>query len=97
MEWTNALIDAFLGTLLDVFPIAAILAFFQLVVLRQSIPNLGRVLFGFGYFILVLVLFLVGLQEALFLIGALMATQLPDPSFFAPGRGIEALVWTDDY
>ena len=97
MEWINALTDAFLGTLLDVFPIAAILAFFQLVVLRQSIPNLGRVLLGFVYVILGLALFLVGLQEALFPIGELMATQLTDPAFIAPGRDIATLDWTDYY
>lgn len=97
MEWINALIDAFLGTLIDVFPIAAILAFFQLVVLRQRIPNLGRVLLGFVYVILGLALFLVGLQEALFPIGELMATQLTDPAFIAPGRAIGTLDWADYY
>ena len=91
MEWITALYEAFLGTLIDVFPIAAILAFFQLVVLRQSIPQLGRVLLGFVYVILGLSLFLVGLEEALFPIGALMAGRiitgsicLPPPSAFPP-------------
>ena len=97
MEWITALYEAFLGTLIDVFPIAAILAFFQLVVLRQSIPQLGRVLLGFVYVILGLSLFLVGLEEALFPIGALMATQLTDPAFIAPGRDIASLGWADYY
>ena len=97
MEWITALYEAFLGTLIDVFPIAAILAFFQLVVLRQSIPQLGRVLLGFVYVILGLSLFLVGLEEALFPIGELMATQLTDPAFIAPGRDIASLGWADYY
>ncbi|MEP3114188.1 DUF1538 domain-containing protein [Nisaea sp.] len=97
MEWTAALYEAFVGTLIDVFPIAAILVFFQLVVLRQSIPHLGRVLLGFVYVIFGLSLFLVGLQEALFPIGELMATQLTDPDFIAPGRDITSLDWTDYY
>lgn len=97
IDWVTALYEALLGTLLDVFPIAAILAFFQLVVLRQSIPHLKRVLLGFVYVILGLALFLVGLEEALFPIGELMATQLTDPAFIAPGRDIASLGWTDYY
>jgi len=97
MEWLEALGDAFLGTIFDVLPIAAILGFFQIVVLRQSIPQLGRVLAGFVYVIIGLALFLVGLEKALFPIGELMATQLTDPAFIAHGRPADTIGWTDYY
>ena len=38
--------EAFTGTILDVAPIAIVLAVFQLFVLRQPIANLGRVMAG---------------------------------------------------
>ena len=73
--------SVFVGTIRDVAPIAIILAFFQLVVLRKKIPNLKKVLFGFGYVLIGLALFLVGLQEALFPLGETMAKQLTEPVF----------------
>jgi hypothetical protein len=54
---------------------------FQLLVLRQPIPRLGRVLGGFGFVLLGLGFFLEGLQLALFPLGKLMAAQLTDPGF----------------
>lgn len=70
-----------LSTLTDVLPIAIIIFGFQLLILRQRIPNLKRVLVGFLYFLVGLTLFLVGLEEALFPLGKLMAQQLTDPEF----------------
>ncbi len=64
------------GTVIDVAPIAGVLLFFQVVVLRVRIPNLRRTLVGFFYVILGLTLFLVGLNEALFPLGKIMADQL---------------------
>lgn len=75
------ILDAFTGTLRDVAPIAVILAFFQLAVLRKPIPHLKQVLVGFVYVLVGLALFLVGLQEALFPLGETMAVQLTDPAF----------------
>ncbi len=75
--------ETLLSTVMDVLPIAAIIFGFQLMVLRQSIPNLKRVLFGFLYVLLGLGLFLEGLELALFPLGKLMAQQLTDPSFIA--------------
>lgn len=75
------IIGAFVGTVRDVAPIAIILAFFQIAVLRKRIPNLKRVLAGFVYVLVGLALFLVGLQEALFPLGETMARQLTDPVF----------------
>ncbi len=73
--------DVGLATMLDVLPIVAVLAFFQIVVIRKRPVNLKRMLTGFLYVLLGLTLFLVGLQEALFPIGEIMATQLTDPAF----------------
>ena len=54
------------STLTDVLPIVGIIVGFQLLVLRQTIPNLKSVLAGFAYVLIGLTLFLVGLEEALF-------------------------------
>lgn len=74
-----------LSTVQDVLPIAAILLFFQLLVVRQRPPHLGRLLIGFAYVLIGLALFLVGLEEALFPLGEIMAKQLTDPAFITGG------------
>jgi len=81
MEFLQLAWDTTLSTVLDVLPIALVIGGFQLFVIRRRVPNLGRILVGFVYVLLGLSLFLVGLQEALFPIGKLMATQLTDPAF----------------
>ena len=63
------------ATLTDVLPIAGIIIGFQLFVLRQKVPHLKKVLIGFVYVLIGLTLFLVGLEEALFPLGNLMAQQ----------------------
>lgn len=77
-----------LSTLRDVLPIAALIAFFQFVVLRQPIPHPKKVVAGAVLVVLGLSLFLLGLDMALFPLGNLMATQLSDPDFLglAPGQ-----------
>jgi hypothetical protein len=84
-------------TLTDVLPIAVIIFGFQLLVLRQRIPNLKSVLTGFVYVLIGLTLFLVGLQEALFPVGRTMARQLTDPSFLSGVQDAEPVlrVWHD--
>ncbi|MCK5623872.1 MAG: DUF1538 domain-containing protein, partial [Alphaproteobacteria bacterium] len=78
--------DVGVATMLDVLPIVSILAFFQIAIIRKRPANLKRIVTGFLYVLLGLTLFLVGLQEALFPIGEIMAKQLTDPAFL----GIEA-------
>ena len=68
-------------TLRDVLPILLVIIFFQLVVLKQPIPHLKKVILGGIYVVLGLALFLMGLEKALFPIGKIMATQLSDPEF----------------
>ena len=54
-------------------PIVLVIAFFQLIVLRQPIPRLGEMLWGGLLVLLGLALFVRGLQMALFPIGEEMA------------------------
>ena len=97
MELVLQLLNTGLSTVLDVLPIVAIIFGFQLLVLRQKIKNLKSILIGFAYVLAGLTLFLVGLEEALFPIGKLMAQQLTDPAFInaavaSPGQ---VLRWSD--
>jgi len=69
------------STLRDVLPIAAVLLGFQLLVLRRPLANLKHIIVGFVYVLIGLCLFLVGLEEAIFPLGEVMARQLTDPQF----------------
>ncbi len=86
-------LDTLLSTVLDVAPIVGILLFFQLVVLRRTIPRLRQTAIGMIYVVLGLAVFLVGLELALFPIGTIMAGQLTDPSFL--GADAAELTWSD--
>ncbi|MDH5632049.1 MAG: DUF1538 domain-containing protein [Gammaproteobacteria bacterium] len=87
-----------LATIRDVVPIAAILFGFQIIVLRETIPHLKRTVIGFVYVLIGLALFLVGLEEALFPLGKLMAQQLTDPVFIhGTAETVAQLVRWQDY
>ncbi len=80
----------------DVLPIILLIGFFQLVVLKQPIPHLRRILGGAVYVIIGLTLFLVGLEKALFPLGKIMADQLSDPVFLQGSREtIDLTDWTN--
>jgi len=98
MEMLHHLLATGLSTITDVLPIAGIIFGFQLLVLRQNIPHLKSVLTGFVYVLIGLTLFLVGLEEALFPLGKLMAEQLTDPAFIRSTAHVvgDSLQW-DDY
>lgn len=57
----------------DLLPIVLVVAFFQLLVLRQPLPNLGQILYGTVLVVLGLTLFVRGLEMGLFPIGESMA------------------------
>ena len=83
-------------TMRDVLPIVLLILFFQLIVLKQPIPHLKKMILGGVYVVLGLALFLMGLEKALFPVGEIMATQLSDPAFV----GIEdggIPTWMDYY
>lgn len=58
---------------LALLPIVLVIGFFQLIVLRQPIPNMGQMLWGTLLVLLGLALFVRGLEMALFPIGEEMA------------------------
>ncbi len=60
----------------DLLPIILVIAFFQLVVLRQPLPQLGEIIFGTILVIIGLSLFVQGLEMGLFPIGETMAHAL---------------------
>jgi hypothetical protein len=70
-------ISAFLRTLLsslrDLLPIILVVAFFQIVVIRQPVPDLGGILYGTLLVILGLTFFIHGLEQALFPLGESVA------------------------
>jgi hypothetical protein len=60
----------------DLMPIILVIAFFQIAVLRQPLPNMAEVLFGSVFVVLGLMLFVQGLEMGLFPIGETMAHAL---------------------
>jgi len=60
----------------DLLPIILVIAFFQLVVLRQPLPQLSEIIFGTILVIIGLSLFVQGLEMGLFPIGEAMAHAL---------------------
>ena len=84
-----------LTTCRDVLPIVVLIGSFQLLVLRQPIPHLRRVLVGGIYVVIGLALFLAGLEKALFPLGKIMATQLSDPAVvYGTDAVITQVDWT---
>lgn len=70
---SSAVLGRILDALRDLAPIFLVIAFFQVAVLQQPFPDLGRVLFGTVCVVLGLVLFMQGLETALFPVGEAMA------------------------
>lgn len=95
IEGFHPALAAVLGTVRDVVPIALVIFVFQLFVLRRRLPNLARLMAGFGYVVVGLGLFLLGLEQTLFPLGRLMAAQLTDPAFLAGGVPQSAFDWLD--
>jgi len=60
----------------DLLPIILVIAFFQLIVLRQPLPQLGELLFGALLVVIGLSMFVQGLEMGLFPIGEAMAHAL---------------------
>ena len=81
MEFIYDFSITLLATCRDVLPIIILIVGFQLLVLRQPIPHLRRLIIGGIYVIIGLALFLAGLEKALFPLGKIMAAQLSDPVF----------------
>ena len=87
MDLIAAGLRALLSTTIDVIPIVGFIFAFQLLVIRRRIKDFRRILGGLVLTVLGLTLFLLGLDQALFPLGRLMAEQLTDPAFMADGHG----------
>jgi hypothetical protein len=96
MNALSIFVDVFVETMRDVFPIVAFLIFFQFAILRRPLPNPKRLLTGFAFVLFGLVLFLIGLEKALFPIGRLMAEQFTNPAFVGAEPG-EVVDWQKYY
>ncbi len=94
MEFINSFSKILLATCIDVLPIVILIISFQLLVLRQPIAHMSRLIVGGVYVVIGLALFLAGLEKALFPLGNIMATQLSDPVFI---YGIEEIVTHVDW
>lgn len=73
MRLIKRLISSLADSTRDLLPIVLVIAFFQLAVLQQPIPNLGTILLGSLLVLLGLTLFIEGLNLGLFPIGESMA------------------------
>jgi len=72
MELLNHILSTGWATIFDVAPIAAILMFFQVAVLKRMPPNPKRIAAGFAHVLIGLTLVLGGLGMAPFPVVALM-------------------------
>ena len=68
-----ALFRAMLGSIRDLLPIVAVIAFFQLAVLQEPLPHLLSILTGLVLVVFGLTFFIFGLEMGLFPIGESMA------------------------
>jgi len=75
-DTTHELYKQLRGTARDLAPILIIVAFFQIVVLRQPFENITELAIGFGFVLLGLALFIRGLEMALFPLGETLANAL---------------------
>lgn len=83
-----------LSTSFDVLPIVLFIFVFQIFVIRQPVRDLRRLVAGIVFTILGLGLFLVGLEQALFPLGRLMAEQLTHPEFLTQGTEAAEFDWS---
>ena len=73
MEQLRQFINSILSSARDLLPIVLVVAFFQLVVIQQPLPDLARVITGFLLVTLGLAFFIRGLEQGLFPIGESIA------------------------
>lgn len=84
------------STALDVLPIAVFLFLFQWFVIGGRMPDSNRIIAGFVLVVVGIGCFLIGLENALFPLGRLMAEQLTAPEFIGKvGAAIGEVRWSD--
>ena len=87
----------FLLTVRDVAPIVILIAIYQTLIIKKPIPHLKNVVFGSILVIFGLAFFLMGLEQALFPLGELMAHQLSDPEFLKNNYSGSLVDWKAYY
>jgi hypothetical protein len=93
IEWSINLLTELLKTCRDILPIAATIIGFQLWVIRKPLAHPKRTLIGIFYVLLGIVVFLEGLDMALFPLGGLMASQLTSPEFLGINPASQPVSW----
>ncbi|WP_428085948.1 DUF1538 domain-containing protein [Candidatus Thioglobus sp.] len=83
----------FIHTFWAVMPIVVILFGFQLVILKQKIPHLKRIIIGFILVWIGLTFLIIGLERALFPLGKLMAIQLTSADFITNPNDWKSYYW----
>ena len=78
------------STLFDLLPIAVVLIGFRVFVIRRPLVRQRQTLLGFGFALLGLSLFLLGLETALFPLGRIMAEQLTSHAIAAASAAGDA-------
>jgi hypothetical protein len=94
MDLISPVLKSLLSTSTDVLPIILFIILFQVFVIRQPVRDVRRLAAGLAFTILGLGLFLVGLEQALFPLGRLMAEQLTHPEFLMPGAETLDFHWS---
>jgi len=89
MNLTHELIQ----TLWAVLPIVVILFGFQVIILKQKIPHLKRIIVGFILVWIGLAFLIIGLEQALFPLGKLMAIQLTSLDFIENPNHWQSYYW----
>jgi hypothetical protein len=96
MGFINDFLTILLSTSRDILPIAGIIIFFQLVIIRRPFKKANDLIIGVIYIILGMSFFLLGLEKALFPLGSLMAEQLTSQQFINhSGTSPTDIVWQD--
>ena len=96
MDIINNFIEVFISTIGDVLPIVLIIFVTQYFIIRRPMGNLKRVVSGFVLVVFGMAFFLVGLEEALFPLGEVMAKQLTAADFLGVDSYAEYIHW-DSY
>lgn len=69
----NPFLKQLIGSFLDLAPILAVILIFQVLIIRQPIPDTSSVIAGAFFVVLGLTFFILGLEQSLFPIGEAMA------------------------
>ncbi len=93
IEWLHHFVLKLTATCTDILPIASVIIGFQLFVIRRPLPHFKRTFFGFILVLLGIVFFLEGLENALFPLGSLMASQLTAPEFINIDPDLHSSSW----